>query len=282
MSFLTKIQSKEQINSGADLLGVSNVHPQSAMRRLLYRFSGHSAALVSVGGAKSAHAASYNITTDCESSGSGGCSQQPSVGTVDVTGGGSSLTYTFSLTGGNYINQSDIATDVFMNVGGTISSFTANTNGGPLWTDNSPTNGDNHNFTAGNPDVTWTYLTAGLGTDELGAFNRGFGCNPTGSSTDCTSGFTVTFTGTNLAALVVTTPSGQYSDIAGVSFNKDQNFWCFLDNSCTDAPDGWGALVQTSTTPLPAAAWLFGTGLVGLGIVGRRGKKDSKRDTPTA
>ena len=205
-----------------------------------------------------------------------------------VTGGGSSLTYTFTLTPGDYsiYQNALVGTAVFMNVGGTISSFTANTNGGPLWTDNSPANGNNHNFSAGNPDVTWTYLTTGIGTDELGAFNRGFGCNPTGSSTDCTNSFTVTFNGSNLVALDVTTPSGQYVDIAGLTFAADPNYlggFCVLNEFC----DTFGALDvsgggHSTVTPLPAAVWLFGTGLVGLGIGGRRSKKNSKRNTLTA
>lgn len=50
------------------------------------------------------------------------------------------------------------------------------------------------------------------------------------------------------------------------SYNNQQGFW-FLSST---GDLSWNLVNATSTVPLPPAVWLFASGLIGLGVIGRR------------
>ncbi|MHB8813681.1 MAG: VPLPA-CTERM sorting domain-containing protein [Steroidobacteraceae bacterium] len=56
------------------------------------------------------------------------------------------------------------------------------------------------------------------------------------------------------------------SSVTPYTYNGQQGFW--LLSTAGDLT--WNLVASNATTPLPAAVWLFASGLIGLGLIGRR------------
>jgi hypothetical protein len=180
------------------------------------------------------HAATYDLDTECLF---GFCGNVPSYGTVDITGGGASLTYAFNLSSGllqqNYVLPLELST-IAMDFTGTMSSYTVT-----------------------DATDTWTADAYG-GNGLLGFFTNGFDC--LGQGFTCGTTVTITISGSGLAAGFTPSLNG-FQLLAGADIS------CAND-SCETDPE-----VYASTTPLPGALPLFATGLGALGLFGWRRKR---------
>ena len=189
-------------------------------------------------------ATTYDLDLTCSA---GTCTNQGVFGTVNITGGGTSLIYAFDVTDGGDLHQGggNSIDALLLDVGGTISTTTFSNTSFSFSHDSSPNSG-------------------GLGT-----FTDAYTCtDPSSGGNACGAAVTVTFTGTNLVANFTTTNGNQIfagADITcqatGASCSNDPNF----------ATGSVGATL--AATPLPAALPLFATGLGGLGLLGWRRKR---------
>lgn len=73
----------------------------------------------------------------------------------------------------------------------------------------------------------------------------------------------------------------QESGFAAKSFNLDFNQLTYTDNENPDRPDTIAPFQVGSVVPVPAAAWLFGTGLVALLGVGGLSRPCRAREAPS-
>jgi hypothetical protein len=197
-----------------------------------------------IGVADSALAATYNLNVSC---GVSTCSSVGPFGTVEITGSGNTLTYTFDLTSPSQIDESSI-TDVFFKVTGNVTGFNVAGVG----------SGNSAGDFVGTPFVFgWTYRV-GSGTVNAGnldsglpaasMFNQGFDCFSL-LSNECGGDFSVTFTGSGLAAASVT--KNGFTMFAGAAVD--------CANPCTDGPVG---AASVASAPGPIA----GAGLPGIVI----------------
>lgn len=188
-----------------------------AMKRLSWISAVVAGLALSMGAGSSAHATPYDLNLVCGNP----CGFVGPFGTVDITGGGTSLTYSFSTSGASLIDDGNF-TSVFMSVSGTITDFHV---GDPVQF-NQPNATPGETFQAYGFD--WTYVTGGsvnsdgltTGVGVVGSFNVGFDCdsNTNGFSGTCGDTFFVTLTGTDLSAQFVTKDGFQIfagADICG-------------------------------------------------------------------
>jgi hypothetical protein len=201
---------------------------------------------LSMGAGSSAHATPYDLNLKCGDP----CGLVGPFGTVEITGGGTSLTYTFQTTAPANIDDGNF-TSVFMDVSGNITDLHVGATN-----DLDPQPGDTYSFN----NFTWTYLTgASVNSDGLttgahvGSFNVGFDCDngQNGNSGTCGDNFSVTFTGTGLGAAFVTKDGFQI--FAGADID------CGV--GCTSIGGGnTGVIGATVAVPGP----IVGAGLPGL------------------
>jgi hypothetical protein len=149
-------------------------------------------------------------------------------------------------------------------------------------------NGSSSGNWASPPDDTSNYLTVGPGTGQsspatisFAVLNQYFGFYA-GSLDDYNSielwqddTLIEGFSGSDLAALAGIVPNGDqtvgtYWNIWADGISEYFNKVVFISTSNAFETDNHASL---AAVPLPAAAWLFGSGLIGLVGLSRRGKK---------
>ncbi|HEY6467793.1 MAG TPA: hypothetical protein VIY69_17460 [Candidatus Acidoferrales bacterium] len=185
-------------------------------------------------------AASYNLNTQCLF---GFCGAGQSYGTVDISGGGSSLTYVFDLSAGQ-LKQSN---------GGILSLSTVAVD----------FTGTETSFTVSGNSYPWTQDSNG-GNGVLGFFTDGFDCSGTGST--CDGYVEIVISGLNLAPTF--TPSLNSDELfAGADIS------C-ADGSCTTDPEVYATL---AATPLPATLPLFAGGLGFVGYLTARKRRKGQQ-----
>jgi hypothetical protein len=196
------------------------------------------------------HAATLNVV--CSGS---TCTSTGSFGTVTASGGGTSLTYTFTITNGGDLHGDNSGLDtLLMDVGGTITSASA-TGGGFTWTDDTSIKGD------------------GLGSSN---FDLAFAATGCGTGGNCGTTATVTILGSGLVADSFTLNG--FTILAGADLTCVPNG----TNVCTNVTGfNTGAVGATLTaTPLPGAALLFGSVLFGgLGVSNWRKRRSGGSTT---
>jgi hypothetical protein len=183
------------------------------------------------------HAVTFNITSDhC----TGGCGTPP-FGTVDLTQAGANVNFTVTLAAGYQYAQTGAAD-------GQIFKF----------------NGVGVALTDIVPGVHVPALVAASGAlNGDGTGNFGFGINcPTCGNGPTGFGGAVLFTVDNATIADLTVPNN-----LGILFVAD----VLAPNGNTGPVD-----VSPSPVPLPPAAMLFGTALVGLGVLGRRRRSNAQ------
>jgi hypothetical protein len=206
------------------------------------------AAIASVGLMSAGHATTYNLDV-C--GGNGLCPGGAVFGTVDIEGGGSSLSYTFDVTNGGdlHFGGGNSIDTLLMDVSGTITNTSFSNSSFSFASDSTP-NGDG-----------------------LGSFTTAFKCSNAGTGGACGTEVTVTFTGSSLAAGFTTT--------GGQNIYAGADVTCVFSGSSTCSHDpGFqtGAVGATlaAATPLPATLPLFAGGLGFVGYLTRR-KRSSKQ-----
>jgi hypothetical protein len=200
------------------------------------------------------HATTYNLDV-C--GGGGLCPGGAVFGTVDITGGGSTLTYAFDITNGGDLHQAggNSIDALLMDVSGTIT-----------------------NATFSNTSFTFANDTTPNG-DGLGTFTNAFTCtDPSGGGNACGQTVTVTFTGSNLAA--------NFTLTGGLDIYAGADVTCVATGaSCSNDPSfQTGAVGATlaAATPLPATLPLFAGGLGFVGYLTRRRKQNGKQALASA
>ena len=60
--------------------------------------------------------------------------------------------------------------------------------------------------------------------------------------------------------------------ISGGGFDPTPGTWEFSGQTASDITFSWSSSNNTTVIPVPAAVWLFGSGLIGLAGIARRNK----------
>ena len=234
------------------------------MRQIMRRLSLCASAIVAgfalnVYAGSDARATLYDLNVGSCGLGGNPCTNIGPFGTVEITGGGNSITYAFNTTSPTQLFEGQFTT-VFMALGfDAINSFTIDPLGmTPVVVSGRLVSGTSSGSFGG---FTWTYFNgdAAVNGDGLetgahtGAFDVGFDCSNTqnGAQT-CGSTFTVQIFGSNLAVEFVTKDG--FTMPAGADIN------CGV--GCTGINGGNTGVAGATVHPVPGP--LVGAGIPGL------------------
>ncbi len=184
------------------------------------------------------HATTYDLEYNC---GSSGCTNVGILGTVDITGGGTSITYDFKTIDPSTLWNSGLTTLLF-DVTGTVTG---------------------HSITDSASGLTWTFESPAANADGLSSGTwLGYNCGTNPPNHDCGTEAIVTLTGTGLAA----------------AFNTIQGLNFFAGADIQNNAGFTGMVGAVAAAPLPGAAALFGSVLFGgLGLSAWRKRRSGRR-----